>query len=157
MDKSLSKPISITIITEGGLTQDLRLMPRDLEAQSILLRSAPPESESETASKSIKSEIAGLMEQMMRHQSIEGYEKHPLKRPDRSLGRLVGLEPILFYQGSSYVGRIYKLTNKSEYPLTLTEKRVFRTGDVAISISKESVPPGQTAWVYIISKAGVAS
>ena len=47
LSNQMLEPVSITIVTEAGLTQDLTLMPDDLDAQTVLFKAGIGKVESE--------------------------------------------------------------------------------------------------------------
>lgn len=149
----LKKPVSLSIVTEGGLTQDLKLIPQEGDAQSILFKPSLVQ-KTEPTPKSYKARLLDLITAIGGQTSLEGYEQKPLKACDRKVDPSLNLEPLRFYEGDRYEGRAYKVTNLSLYPLTLSEDRLYRQGDVAISVSQLHLHPQQGTCVIIISKKG---
>ena len=152
-----SKAISITIVTEGGLTQDLRLIPKSVEAQSILLKPAASNDVTVIEKKSRSAELSDLMEAMMSGRTLETYNKTPLKQADRKLSKNYELKPVSVYRGDTFTGRVYTLLNLHKHPVKLKESQLFGMRDVAISIESKTLSPKQLTRVFIISKTGGTS
>ncbi|MDP4840153.1 MAG: type-F conjugative transfer system secretin TraK [Alphaproteobacteria bacterium] len=149
---SLSKPVSVTIVTEGGITQDLRLMPRPVEAQSILFK---PEALAVTEAPKVKSyrgELVELMQGMVYENFLEDYDKMPLKTVERPAKEGLEIEPVSFYLGDRYVGRFYTLKNVGDSPLSLSEQDLSKGGDVAVLLVSKTLLPKQTTRLYVITK-----
>lgn len=85
-----SKPTTITIITESGLTQDLRLISKSVEFQSILFKPhylSQKEKEDQrrtdpTEAPSRLQPIIKLLRAMARNESVADYTKSSLQQPD---------------------------------------------------------------------------
>lgn len=149
----LKKPVCLSIVTEGGLTQDLKLIPKEGDAISILFKPAlvqttPPKL------KSYKTTLLEFIKAIVEGDPNDSYEVKPLKACDRKLDPSLKLEPLKLYRGELYEGRKFKVTNVSQYPLTLSEDRLYRLRDVAISVSQVHLKPQQSSTVIIISKKG---
>ena len=149
-----SKAISITIVTESGLTQDLRLIPKSVEAQSILFRPAVSAQTTVIEKKARSAEISDLMQAMMSGNIVPDYDTTPLKKADRKLSKSYELTPVSVYRGKYFTGRIYTLTNRHKHTVTLRETQLSGNRDIAISIGSKTLSPKQQTRVFIISKTG---
>lgn len=152
-----SKPISITIVTENGLTQDLRLMPRAVEAQSILFKPSVSLTEAIIEKKSRSTELSELMQAMVSGRTFEPYDKRPLKHVDRKTSKNYKLDPVCVYRGAQFTGRVYKITNLNDRPVALSETQLSGRRDVAISIASRNLQPQQGTKIFIISRTGGVS
>ncbi len=154
LNTSLSKPVSITIVTEGGLTQDIRLIPRPVEAQSILFKPEDLEIKEVPKTKSYRTELVELMQGMVRSNYLEDYDKMPLKTSEREAVEGLEIEPVSIYLGDQYTGRLYTLKNSSDAPINLTEQMFSKGGDVALLLVAKSLLPKQQTRLYVISTGG---
>lgn len=149
-----TKPLSITIVTEGGLTQDLRLMPKDTEAQSILFKPLVKVEKAPVTRPSIEEERVALLKAMKAFEEIGTYDKFPLEKADRDVAAPLLLDPLLIYKNETQTGRVYRLKNSGKEQIDLSEKDFYRSGDTAISLEKRALFPGDETFLYIISKSG---
>jgi type-F conjugative transfer system secretin TraK len=149
---SLSKPVSITIVTEGGITQDIRLMPRPVEAQSILFKPEELMATEAPKVKSYRGELVELMQGMVYENFLEDYDKMPLKTVERPAKEGLEIEPVSFYLGDRYVGRLYTLKNIGDVPVSLSEQEFSKGGDVALLLVSQTLLPKQTTRLYVITK-----
>lgn len=154
LDIESTKAISMTIVTEAGLTQDLRLIPKSVEAQSILFKPAVSNAEVVIEKKSRTVEISDLMQAMMRGDAYGDYDKRILKRADRKLAKEYKLDPVSVYRGDVFTGRVYRLTNHCGKDVRVIESKLAGQADVAISSAKKLLKDKESTLVYIISKTG---
>lgn len=152
VNSSISKPISITIVTEGGITQDIRLMPRSVEAQSILFKPEEVDPVDLPKVKSYRTELVELMQGMVYGRFLEDYDKMPLKTCDRKEHEGIHIEPVSLYLGDRYTGRLYTLKNTSDSTITLSEQSLYTGRDVALLLVSKTLLPKQQTRLYIISK-----
>lgn len=151
---------TITIITESGLTQDLRLVPKEVEFQSILLKPQVGQEEEKETKKNDKSqlqEIIGLMKAMVRNETIEGYVKSSLDQSTISSVaheqlKNLSLTPLFHYKGEQYEGRVYSLTNQGSTSLHLKEDNFATYGDQAIALHRRTLHASETTTLYVISR-----
>ena len=155
-----SKPSTITIITESGLTQDLRLIPKELEFQSILFKPqviAQEDKQKQSGSCSQIQPIIHLMKAMVRNETLEGYTKASLDQntvSSMAKDRLrdLSLTPLLHYLGEQLEGKVYTLTNQGKIPLHLKEQDFSLQGDVAIVLPRMLLHPKETTTLYVVSR-----
>ncbi|HUX80187.1 MAG TPA: type-F conjugative transfer system secretin TraK [Alphaproteobacteria bacterium] len=147
-----SKPITITMITESGLTQDLKLISKPIESQSILFKphSLPLEEHNQVPSQ--LQIITTLMKEVVRGGSLKGYIKSRLTQPDRILSKDLKLELLALYKGEAFEARIYTLENQGNCPILLKEQNLALQRDVALHLSKGTLRPQEKTKLYIISR-----
>lgn len=161
---SSSKSVAITIITESGLTQDLKLIPKPIESQSILFKLSPQATDpgahlqeqkvlKELTSQS--SSLINLMIAMAKNETLEGYTKMSLtahkERGDPSLSSILKISPLFLYKGNSLEGKVYTLTNQGKAPIQLKEPDFTINGDLAITLSRKTLHPNEAATLYVAS------
>lgn len=182
--ESSLKPTTITIITESGLTQDLKLIPKAIDSQSILFKPhyLPQEvKESHQPVGSPLQHIISLMKAMVRNEEVEGYTKMSLTKLDRlplgtspsgalplgispysasksgiPLLKTLKVDPLFLYKGESFEGKVYVLTNQGNDPLHLKEEDFSLQEDVALYISKKTLHPKETINLYVVSRLALS-
>ena len=151
-----SKPLFITIVTEKGLTQDLKLIPKDIEAQSILFKPEPFSASLDTnfkgGQKSYTEDVMDLMQAMFKGDVPPFYRKKKLTYTDRALTHQCTLQPIDVYEGEQLKGCYYRIVNNGTKTVTLVESSIAIPKDVAISIFKRRLLPKESTKVFIVSK-----
>jgi type-F conjugative transfer system secretin TraK len=148
------KPITITLITEAGLTQDLKLIPKPIEAQSILLKPV----RHLVPSPSKEQKVLELMRQLiLEHrflgQHLEGYVKSSPHHMAQIKAKKFTLEPITYFKGSEHglEGKIYTLVNTSQQPLILSESDLALKGHLAIYLAKRILLPKEKTKLFVVS------
>jgi type-F conjugative transfer system secretin TraK len=166
-EETSSKPMTITLITEGGLTQDIKLIPQAVESQSILFK--PQSFSKENSSKEPPQESLSqlpysinLMKELVMEENLKGFIKSPLTHSDRILPKDLKLELQALYRAcprasdprdGNYEARIYTLENQENAPLLLKEPNLTLPKDIALHLSQETLNPGEKTKLYIISKS----
>jgi type-F conjugative transfer system secretin TraK len=146
------KPMTITMITESGLTQDLKLISKPVESQSILFKPHAFPLEDHKHNPSQLQLITELMKELVREGSLKGYIKSPLTQPDRILSKDLKLELLALYKGEEFEGRIYTLKNQGSCEILLQEQNLALKKDVALHLSKDTLTPQEKTKLYIISR-----
>ena len=153
---SLIKPMTITIITEEGLTQDLKLVPQSIESQSILLK--PTLSLQEKPKENRLQHAIQLLKALVKNEGLIGYMKTPFNRHSHTpcsrltTFKLLKADLIMIYHGEKFEGKIYTLLNQGKEPLFLKESDFAHSGDMALSLSKSLIQAGEQINLYVISR-----
>lgn len=148
-----AKPVSLTIITESGLTQDLTLIPEDVEAQAVLFKPGSIKDQVLEEDISSQAQMMELMQTMIAGRKLDGYEITSLS-DNESNGRF---KAIKHYEGAEYVGIQYMFKNDGDEAVALTEHDLAQPGDMAVSLSQTRVAPGESVYLYVIQAAKVSS
>ena len=173
---SVIKPMTITIITETGLTQDLKLSPKNIEAQSILFK--PTLTLNEEPQEKHLQQVIKLLKAMVKNEELEGYTRTSLEK-DSSPGSLrttpfksLKVTDIATYKGARLIGKIYTLQNQGKEALSLKESdfvlhqevsprdehlqdeshQDVSHRDVALSLSKSFIHEGETILLYVVTR-----
>jgi type-F conjugative transfer system secretin TraK len=160
LNRGESKPITVTLITEEGLTQDLKLIPQAIESQSILFKPYVKEPESHSAEKKIKNTkapVLSLMKAMVRNEESDGFTKtacEGLSFVAPKIEALANLEMdcLSTYLGEQIEGKRYSLVNRGTTSLPLKEEDFAGPGDLALTLMKSTLHPQETTTLYIISR-----
>lgn len=157
------KPLHITLTTEGGKTQDLRLMPQDKNPEALILKpeETPPSSKERSSSHVsahpvTRDEVEALLQAAREGRIPLDYKSAPLP-----LSTLQG--PYLLVgdlRGSTLRCLTYEVKNTTTTPLNLSEEGFLRTKDVmrsaqashplAVFISKKTLNPGEGTLIYVV-------
>lgn len=151
------KPISITLTTEAGHTQDLRLIPKHQASEAIILKSdsvIKQEIEKEKLSFApiFREEVEGLMQALQEGRIPLGYKEMPinlttLNEPYKRVKEI---------QGEKLRGRTYHIQNKTQKTHALSESEIIkalpfkRHTIVAILIPKKTLNPKEGADIHVV-------
>jgi type-F conjugative transfer system secretin TraK len=155
-----SKSITVTLITEDGLTQDLKLIPHAIDSQSILFKPSVKGPESllaEKTTESMESSVLALMKAMVRNEEIGGFTKTACEGSSSMTPKAEALENIEIdclstYLGERLQGRRYSLINQGTTPVHLKEEDFAGPEDLALTLAKPTLHPQETITFYVISR-----
>jgi type-F conjugative transfer system secretin TraK len=158
LSDQMLEPVSLTIVTEAGLTQDLTLMPDDMDAQTVLFKPGVgmDGNEENEISESREDKIVALISAMAAGDRLEGYDIKAIG-PGEENESEPAFKAIKTYEGESFKGIIYCLQNAGETVLNVTEQDVALPRDLAISLSATSIAPGQSVQLYVVQAVKEAS
>lgn len=146
----------ITIVTEKGITQDLRLKANKKEAEAILLN---PEKQilKEPSIQKLESyddQIIALIRGFSGAEVPKNYYIKRLKDGEkREVTSSIKMTSLATINGAKFHATLYRLENFGEEKHALTEKLFLDFGNVAIGLSKATLAPKETAFLYAISHA----
>ena len=138
-------PVTLTFVTESGLTQDITLKPVGKGFQRILFKpqgsapkSSPPQTTAEKAATLLQKMVGGKVERLSlkRREEPEGFTLIPCLRTLDD-----GLE-----------GQIFKIQNDTENSLSLDETLFFQKGDIALGLTGRHLKPQETALLFVIKR-----
>jgi len=163
--RSSSKPISLTLTTEEGHTQDLRLIPTSQAPEALILQvntdlAREIKREKQASAPLFREEVEGLIEACQEGRIPLGYKEIPLNLTTLQ-------EPYLLVreiQGQKLRGLTYRVQNNTQEVLVLSEPEFARRslGEggfikphtlVALLISKKTLTPGEGTDVYVVTRA----
>ena len=153
------KPISLTLTTEGGHTQDLHLIPKHQAPEAIILKSDNAlkqeiKKEKRASTPLFREEIEGLMQALQEGRIPLGYKEMPinlttLNEPYKRVREI---------EGEKLRGLTYHIQNKTQKIQVLTESEVAKTlrfkshTIVAILIPKKTLNSKEGADIYVVSR-----
>lgn len=159
------KPISLTLTTEGGHTQDLRLIPKHQAPEAIILKSDnalkhelekdPFNGKKLSSAPIFREEIEGLMQALQEGRIPLGYKEMPinlttLNEPYKRVREI---------QGEKLRGLTYHTQNKTQKTQVLSESEVAKALPfkdhkiVAILIQKKTLNPQEGTDIYVVSRS----
>lgn len=175
-----SKPIHLTLTTEKGLTQDLRLVPKNKSPEALILKSPEPKDLKKERNLISQQQLKDLIQACQDNRIPQGYRSVPLKidPPHLYPDPLTGPFEVQLIrevkegegslqgsdlkggglQGRDLKGLTYEIKNTSSNALVLCEQELALRGPIpadyiiAILFSKRTLHPGESTHAYIIAK-----
>lgn len=151
-------PISITVTTEGGHTQDLRLIPQNKAPEAIILKIEDANKAKEKGGQVgldnglSRNEIEELLHACVEGRIPTSYKSVPLKIPsDNNSHHLIGE-----ISNNKLRGLTYEIKNSGTIPLILAESGFAQNLDVsvvAILMPKKLLHPGESTHVCVAAKS----
>ena len=165
-----SKPISLTLTTESGYTQDLRLVPKDKTPEALILKTDTTlqqeiEQEKRASAPLFREEVEELIVALQEGRIPLGYKEMPislttLNEPYQRIREL---------QGQTLRGFTYHVQNETQDHLVLSEPELAKdlliprniSGGgpfkphriIALLISKKTLTPGEGTEIYVVARA----
>lgn len=163
-----SKVISLTLTTEAGYTQDLRLLPKNQAPEALILQintdlnqgfeksplSGNSFNKAKFASPTLfREEVEGLILALQEGRIPLGYKEMPitlipLNEPYQRMREI---------QGQKLRGLTYRVQNNTKEPLILSEAELANSLNlnklVALLISKKNLTPGEGTDIYVAARA----
>lgn len=152
-----NKPIYLTLTTEKGHTQDLRLIPKDQAPEALILEEGQQEPLPSMVSIA-RDEIEGLLEACQEGRIPLGYKVGPLDlKPFKGAFKDLHLL-IREIRGEKLRALTYEVKNLSQVPLILSEQNFThiphakRRDIIAVLVRKKTINPGEKTHVHVIAK-----
>jgi type-F conjugative transfer system secretin TraK len=161
-----TKPLSITLITENGVTQDLILKPTAKSATTTVFNTSVVKNTArqgvfkDTINSSIESlqttlpfqeELLLIMRQLVGGQLVESEEAGNY---NRSSPEGYQLEYIKSYQAGPYSApynvQVFSIQNTTSTVIELLEKSFYCAGDLALSFEKRVLLPGEKTHLFVV-------
>lgn len=155
-----SRPISLTLTTEAGHTQDLRLMPKNQAPEAIILKSdnaLKQEIAREKLSSApiFREEAEGLIQALQEGRIPLGYKEMPINLTVFN----EFYQRVREVQGEKLKGFTYRLQNKTQKPQVLSESEVAKSLPfpahkvVAVLIPQKTLNPKEGTEIYVVVRA----
>jgi type-F conjugative transfer system secretin TraK len=162
-DGTSFKPLNLTLTTEKGHTQDLRLIPKDQAPEALILKVDAMNEETRVKEKLVQSpisrdEVEALLQACQDNRIPLTYKAMPLSLT--TLKAANSETPLLIRElkGEKLRGLTYEVKNTSSLPLILSEsafaesfmqKKVLI---IAISMPTKTLNPGERTFVHVVEK-----
>lgn len=146
------KPIDLSLITEKQVTLDLRLLPKNIPGETIIIKTNKITEPSKISAKTTGylQEITALTLAMANNKNIVGYRVNKVNKEILLWDKITLLQTSQ-YISNKLIGEIYSLTNKTRDRIFLTETQFGWQQDVAgVAIKKHALAPDETTQIYII-------
>ncbi len=151
-----SKPLSLTLITEQGVTQDLTLKPMAKKPATLILKK-PQRSEEkvfEVERQNLTTKQSFLQEDILRLLKAALKGQLSLKEETESVLRKApegfSLSYQKTYQAGSWSVQVFNVENLTETAIDLQEKDFYQRGDVALSCQQITLPKGGKTLLYVV-------
>lgn len=147
-----NKPIDLSVITEKQVTLDLRLLPKDISGETIIIKTNKPTEPAKISAKttSYLDQTTTLMLAMANNQSITSFTINKVHK-EILLWDKIDLLQTSEYIGNKLIGEVYSLTNKTQDRIFLTETQFgWQKGVAAVAIKKHALAPKETTQIYVI-------
>lgn len=147
-----NKPIDLSIITEKQVTLDLRLLPKDIPAETIIIKTNKPIEPAKINAKttSYLDQITTLILAMANGNNITSYRVNTVNK-EILLWDKIELLQTSEYVSKKLIGEIYILTNKTKDRLFLTETQFgWQKGIAGVAIKKTVLAPNETTQIYVV-------
>ncbi len=160
VSRSSSKPINLTITTEAGHTQDLRLIPKKQAPEALILKvdteiAQELAKEKQAHAPLFREEVEELIHACREEHIPLGYKEVPL-----DLNTLQGPHLLVReIQGQKLRGLTYRVQNNSQDVWVLSEPEFASSltlkpkALIALLISKKTLNPGEGTDVYVAIRA----
>ena len=141
-------PISLTITTEAGYTQDLRLVPEDQTPEALILVHAETLPSQEKVRGTItREEVQELMASCREGSIPNGYTQRPVDLKEQTGPHIILRE----IQSESLIAQTLEVTNPTRQMLYLNPQDYGTAhGVIAVSLSKKALKPQEKGEVYVI-------
>lgn len=153
-------PVTLTLITEEGETQDLEVTFADVPSELICLHSIKKDLKplSEVLGDddgSGHAEAIELMKHLVRQQIPKGFTVMDLLDPkDRALRNGCTLQILKRLTGRRWEILLGSVKNPTESIIRIKESGLANEQDIAVYLSQGELPPGQAATCVMIRKRG---
>lgn len=157
MGQGSLNPISLTLTTEKGHTQDLQLLPKDKIPEALILQAAEPSKEGSAKNRNQKAisrdEVESLIQAAQEDRIPVGYNPIPLDIiPKKSGIQHKEYKLIREIRGPLLKGLTYEVRNTSQIPLIMAEQSLAEPDVVAVYMPLRLLNPGEKTHVYVVSK-----
>ena len=156
-----TKPLSITVITENGVTQDLILKPTAKSATTSVFKSPSRQGTfketlnpiGDTFQKSLpfQEQLLLIMRHLVGEQLVE---REGEDNDNRFTPEGFELEYIKSYQAGPYSAlysaQVFSVQNTTSTAIELLEKSFYQTGDLALSLEKRILMPGEKTQFFVV-------
>lgn len=142
--------------TKSGFVYKFVCEVRDIEAQQVFVTNpalAEPKAREWEDRTPTRTTAVRLIQAMATNESVDGYE---IRQPTGAVKSIAGLNVRLIseYRGGRYVGRAFRVENKTPNAVRLTEEDLAPAGTLAISIQDEQLASGGVTMVWVVVPKG---
>ena len=173
------RPLSLTLVTEKGVTQDFTLVPSEGEAATLILKGS---GDAKETSKETKKTVANSL-----GDSMPSSESMPWKVSSGFADRAMGFQDKLLTLMKQLVARafpsveetghikqrtraglgihltqlsdlgglsgcVFEIKNETDTVMEVSEKDFYEQGDLALSLEKRALKSGESTPLYVVSR-----
>lgn len=142
------KPLFFTIVTENGESIDLSLTPSEIEAQTIVLKTAPtPQKNYQEKGLSFTNLMVDLITAMSKGAEINGFPR--FKESKNEFFDSLTVELLEVYQSHTVRGEHWRIKNTGNTTQTLTEKQFLTEPNIAaIALKTHTLAPNDSTQLF---------
>lgn len=163
-----TKDLSLTIITEQGVTQDLTLKPTAKSATTVILKNTKtsqilpgpgvqqPSSQPQEMGFSMDKSMSA-QNQILDVLKLAVMGQLPLleeSSPSRKAPDGFDLTPLYSYQGGPYIVHVFYVQNTTDTDIEIQDTLFYRSGDLALSFQSRVVPKNTKTRMYVVTYGG---
>ncbi len=143
---SHTSPLNVSLMTEGGLTQDLTLKPQAGAGEALCLRSQGVHKKSRDLlgrrhSMKATGYVGELLTKIRYAMDPSVMSEDQALEPESQIKDVLTLKPLKRWQDETYEITLYKLTNVSPNLQTIEQKEIARPHDVALALGCPKLKP----------------
>jgi len=156
------KPLSITVMTENNVVQDMLLEPVQKDASTVILTNASKKQEGvktgvlsesfgferEQNSTCFKTHVLKAMKSLVLDQGEETTVQEGEEK--RSSLKDIKVKCLKAIRVNGVRGIIYEVTNKGDEPVDLKEEAFYISGDLALSFKTDKILKNQKTYLYAV-------
>lgn len=154
-----TKDLSLTLITEQGVTQDLILKPLAKAATTLILKrnNAKPSSQPVAVLKTLpfQEQVLALLKKALEGK-LSLKEEESIRAAPQGYG-LTYLHTFCEEQNSSYTVQVFEVSNETKIAIEIQEKAFYQPGDVALVFEKHSLGGSEKTRLYVVRSMGLVS
>ncbi len=146
---SSMNPISLTLTTEKGFTQDLRLIPKEKAPEALILEDRQDPEKAKDILPS-REEIEELIHACIEGRIPQGYKQMPI-----DLKSSQGPYHLIREIRGAFRGFTYEVKNTSKIPLILSEEAFVKKSPlqvIAVVLTKRILNPGERSTLHVVAK-----
>ena len=98
-------------------------------------------------------QAVALVQAMYGNAVIDGYEMRQRSLAPVMVGALK-VQMIAEYRGAELTGKVLRIENRGDQPVTLNEAMVAPASALAVSVAEPSLAPGKVTTAYLVAKSG---
>jgi conjugal transfer pilus assembly protein TraK len=148
-----AKPINIFVTDENNVTYSLMLVPQDVPAETIILRTSVRMRETGGSNKapSYQRAVKNLILTMADSDNKQGGQQINTVIP---LWENVRLVLDRRYNQSGLIGERYLLVNLSNEEIVIAEQEFYRRGVLAVAVEYHNLAPAQSTTIFVVRQRG---
>lgn len=144
--------------TEKGYVYKFRCQVSGDEAKQVFVANADiehprPAAAQLPASAPLGDQAVSLVRAMFEQRPVHGFEIQDQARAPVNVGTLK-VQLVSQYVSPTLSGKVLRVENTGDQPLTLAEELIASDGAIAVSISNPELQPGQATAAYVVVPAG---
>lgn len=151
-----NKAFNLFITTEQDHTYNLLLMPMDIPAENIEIRSLSPSlqlSNRWEKNSPYVEMLVNFVNSMVNESKIEGFTAINMDSKPITYSKF-NMELVTVYKGAQIQGEVWCLTNTTKKTLYIKPSMFFKHDTRAISIESDTIPAGDEVFIYKVINHG---